>query len=276
MKKLHKDNPHGDLLKKLTIDCAHCSGLCCIALYFAKTEGFPADKPSGKPCQNLRPDFRCAIHTKLIPSNMKGCLAYDCFGAGQKVTQDIYQGKNWQTAPEIAKQMFAVFLIVFQLHQMLWYLVEAATINSEEGSASDIEALIFENAKMTQLSPDEILALDIEKYRSKVNEILKEISARFAGKQADQRRTTDYIGKNFKRANLDGQDFHMALLIASNLEGCSLRGANFLGADLRDTNIKNTDVSKSVFLTQMQVNAATGNHSTKLPANLVHPTAWQK
>ncbi len=227
IKKLHKDNPHGDLLKKLTIDCAHCSGLCCIALYFTKTAGFPADKTSGKPCQNLRPDFRCAIHAELIPSNMKGCLAYDCFGAGQKVTQDIYQEKNWQTAPEIAKQMFAVFLIVFQLHQMLWYLVEAATINSEEESAPEIEALILENVQMTQISPDEILALDLEKYRSRVNEILKEISARIAGKKSEQERTTGYIGKNFKRANLEGQDFHMALLIASNLEGCSLRGANF-------------------------------------------------
>lgn len=43
------------------------------------------------------------------------------------------------------------------------------------------------------------------------------------------KKTVDYTSRNFKKAVLDGQDFSMSLLIAANLEGCSLRGANFLG-----------------------------------------------
>nr|WP_255575653.1 pentapeptide repeat-containing protein [Caproiciproducens faecalis] len=85
---------------------------------------------------------------------------------------------------------------------------------------------------------------------------------------------TDFLGKNFKKANLDRRDFSMSLLIAANLEGCSLDRTVFLGADLRDANIKNTDLSKCVFLTQMQINSAKGNSSTRLPAGLHHPAAW--
>jgi uncharacterized protein YjbI with pentapeptide repeats len=67
----------------------------------------------------------------------------------------------------------------------------------------------------------------------------------------------------------------MALMIAANLEGCSLRGTNFLGADMRDANIKNTDLSSCVFLTQMQINSAKGNRNTKLPGNLSYPDSWK-
>jgi len=276
MKKIHTDNPYSDLSKKLLIDCKNCSGLCCVALYFAKCEGFPTDKPAGKPCKNLMSDFRCTIHAKLLQSKMKGCLAYDCFGAGQKVTQNIYKGKNWKTTPEIVNQMFDVFLIVFQLHQMLWYLIEASTIISSKELKLELDALILQNEKMTQLCPDEIQTLDIDIYRLNVNRILKKISTSIATSSTENRKTSNFIGQNFKKANLDGKDFSMAILIAGNLEGCSLRGTNFLGADLRDTNIKNTDLRESVFLTQMQVNTAIGNHNTALPALFIYPTSWQR
>ena len=42
---------------------------------------------------------------------MRGCVAYDCFGAGQSVTQT---GR------------VEVFLVVEQVHEIAWYLTEAA------------------------------------------------------------------------------------------------------------------------------------------------------
>lgn len=38
---------------RLVSDCSRCSGLCCIALYCFKSDGFPQNKPIGKPCINL-------------------------------------------------------------------------------------------------------------------------------------------------------------------------------------------------------------------------------
>lgn len=268
------NNAYVELLSSLTINCEKCSGLCCVALYCAKTEGFPADKIAGKPCQNLMPDFRCKIHSKLLQSKMRGCLAYDCFGAGQKVTQICYPTENWQSEPRQANQIFDAFLVIFQLHQMLWYLIEASSFKLEDRIIVTIDELILENERMTTLLPDEILSIDLEAYRLKVNGVLKEVSKMIVipSSKSDQKR--DFFGKKFNGENLDGRDFSMSMMIAANLEGCSLNGTSFLGADMRDANIKNTDLSKSVFLTQMQINAAKGNSKTKLPTSLTYPTAW--
>lgn len=274
MEKIHNTR----LDRNLSIDCNQCSGLCCVSLYFAKSEGFPTNKDAGVPCRNLESDFRCAIHSSLSESKLKGCLAYDCFGAGQKVTKHLYDGKDWKTSPEIREQMFQVFLVVFQLHQMLWYLVEADAIIPAKEVRKDIEALILENEQMTELTPAEILNLDLEAYRVRVNQILKktgELASRAISTTNSNKKTIDFIGKNFKKANLSGRDLSMSLLIAANLEGCNLYGTNFLGADLRDANIKNTDLSESLFLTQGQINSAKGNHQTKLPVWLTYPSAWK-
>lgn len=273
---IHKENPYKGIADKLTIDCSQCSGLCCVSLYFAKSEGFPKDKPAGEPCDNLGKDFRCMIHPQLARCNLKGCLAYDCFGAGQKVTSGIYGGKDWAG---MAGQMFKVFLIICQLHQMLWFLLEASTIIPAEGLAKEIDELIAENMDMTQQSPEDILTLDTAEYRMRVNQILRRTGALVGGsihKSTAGRKVMDYVGKNFKKAVLDGKDFSIALLIAANLEGCSLYGANFLGADLRDTNIRNTDLRDSIFLAQGQINAAKGNDGTKLPPGLVYPSTWER
>lgn len=276
--KIHAKNEYEVVLQSLVSDCANCCGLCCVALYFAKAEGFPSDKPAGKPCANLLPDFHCAVHAGLAQRKLKGCMAYDCFGAGQRVTQTVYGGTSWKQSPQTASMMFDVFLIVHQLHQMLWYLVEASSLVPAQALKPDIGALIFENTRMTQLPPEEIIKLDVGDYRTQVNQMLKktgELILAAASKAGAGSRTADYIGKNFKKANLDAADFSMCLLIAANLERCSLRAANFLGADLRDANISDADLSESVFLTQQQINTAKGSSGTKLPPMLTTPPTWQ-
>lgn len=269
------DNKYIHLAEKLKIDCEKCSGLCCVALYCMKTDGFPANKEAGKPCKQLMPDFRCSIHSKLASKNMRGCLAYDCFGAGQKATQIYYQYGTWKTNSEQAKEIFEVFITIVLLHQILWYLIEAYSLTSDEHLKSAIDVLIYENEQMTQQPPDKIIQLDIENYRFKVNQLLKQITSMISGEDSDKIQSNDYFGRDFKKASLDGQDFSMSLLIAANLEGCSLRQTNFLGADMRDANLKNTDLSESIFLTQMQINSAKGNSNTKIPINLSRPASWQ-
>lgn len=87
---------YSEELLQLKTNCSKCSGLCCVALFFSKMDGFPKDKKAGQPCNNLLDDFRCKIHTQLEDRNLKGCIGYDCFGAGQHVTQCIYQGKTYR------------------------------------------------------------------------------------------------------------------------------------------------------------------------------------
>ncbi|MHC1735660.1 MAG: pentapeptide repeat-containing protein [Erysipelotrichaceae bacterium] len=205
---------------------------------------------------------------------MKGCLAYDCFGAGQKATRLFPQNVNWMTHPNQAYEIFSVFHILFQLHQYLWYLLEAMKIVQDESTIREIELLMDENQRVTGLDPKRLIEFDLGVYKSRVDGILKEVILRNHPNRYKETKNKDYLGKNFKGINLDNSDFTMSLLIGANLEGCKLDGANFLGADLRDAIIKNTNLSESLFLTQMQINSAIGNKQTILPIRLVRPTSW--
>ncbi|WP_181034559.1 hypothetical protein [Arthrobacter sp. 08Y14] len=112
--------------QSLRPDCGNCFALCCTALGFSRTSDFAINKPAGTPCQNLNSDFSCTIHDILRPRGFHGCTVFDCFGAGQHVSQNLFQGISWKADPETAKDMFPAFKVVRQLHEMLWYLAEAA------------------------------------------------------------------------------------------------------------------------------------------------------
>ncbi|ERK69972.1 hypothetical protein N136_03695, partial [Leifsonia aquatica ATCC 14665] len=117
----------------LSADCANCAGLCCVALAFAKSADFAFDKPAGDPCVNLDDDFLCRIHPQLRDRGFKGCTVFDCFGAGQHVTQHTFGGATWHDGGTTRDGMFAVFPIVRQLHELLWYLREALRLPAAEG-----------------------------------------------------------------------------------------------------------------------------------------------
>ncbi|MFE7915696.1 pentapeptide repeat-containing protein, partial [Bacillus mobilis] len=54
----------------------------------------------------------------------------------------------------------------------------------------------------------------------------------------------------------------------------NLRGADLIGADFRDADIRGADFTNSIFLTQVQINAAKGDTHTKLPKMLSRPSYW--
>jgi len=109
-------------------DCESCFGLCCVVPAFSASTDFAIDKDAGKACPHLQSDFRCAIHTHLREQGFPGCAAYDCLGAGQKISQLTFGGEDWRRAPGRAPQMFELFLVMRQLHELLWYLAEALTV----------------------------------------------------------------------------------------------------------------------------------------------------
>src|SRR3954469_23895532 len=116
---------------RLRADCARCFALCCVAPAFAASADFAIDKPAGVPCPPPAPGrdaFPCTIHARLPERGFPGCTAFDCFGAGQRVVQHTYSGTSWRAAPGTAREMFAVFAVVRALHELLWYLLEAARL----------------------------------------------------------------------------------------------------------------------------------------------------
>lgn len=273
--KIHEINK--GRLEQLKVDCEKCSGLCCTALFFSKMDGFPENKVAGKPCRQLQNNYSCKIHSELKERNMKGCIGYDCFGAGQHVTQYIYKGKTWQTSKEQAKEIFDVFVIISQLYQIRYFLEESKIIITAKELWSDIQSLIDENEDLCNSTPHTILDIDIEMYRSKVNNILKKVCGCITNcfKNSDNKGLTEFLGKNFKKRDMSGLDLSTKLLIAANFDSCIFNGTIFLGADTRDTNFSNADLREAVFLTQGHINSAKGNLNTKLPPHLDYPVTWK-
>ncbi|MFC5814812.1 pentapeptide repeat-containing protein [Nonomuraea harbinensis] len=259
----------------LKADCASCSGLCCVALPFSRSADFAVDKAAGEPCRNLRDDFRCGIHRDLRREGFPGCVAYDCFGAGQKVTQVVYAGRDWRRRPGSAREMFAVFPVVRQLHELLWYLTEALALPAARPLHADLRALLDETGRLTRATPEEILAADVAACRERVNPLLLRASelAR-AGLRGKKRRGADLMGANLKGADLRGADLRGAYLIGAQLKGADLRQADLIGADLRAADLSGADLTGSLFLTRSQIGSAQGDTATRLPPALDRPAHW--
>ncbi|MEG0265375.1 MAG: pentapeptide repeat-containing protein [Erysipelotrichaceae bacterium] len=259
-----------DYENELKIDCSKCFGYCCAALYFSKIDGFPYNKKNNEPCIHLMEHFKCEIHTSLKDKGLKGCLAYDCFGAGQKVAQHTFSNK----ADYLIDKQYVAFLMMRSLHEILWYLNEAKQLTTKQEELIQIENIMDKIHFISLQAVDTLLKNDINQIREQVNLILRTISDNTRNQYKSKFHSKDYIGKDFKKQKIYGVDFRGALLIAANLSDCELIGCDFIGADLRDTNIKGANLSQSIFLTQLQINEACGDEKTILPKALQKPNHW--
>ncbi|WP_324788137.1 pentapeptide repeat-containing protein [Streptomyces sp. H51] len=259
-------------------DCGRCFGLCCVALPFAASADFAVDKEAGRPCSNLRGDHRCGIHARLRQEGFTGCTVYDCFGAGQKVSQVTFAGQDWRTGSrEHARSMFEIFPVVRQLHELLWYLTEALTLPAARPVHAELRRTLDETERLTRRGPAELAELDVAAHRREVDVLLLRTSelvrAGTRGRRKD-RRGADLIGARLKGADLRGANLRGAYLIAADLTGADLRGADLIGADLRDTDLTDADLTGAFFLTQPQLDAARGGVGTRLPESVARPAHW--
>lgn len=271
--------------KDLKADCESCFGLCCVALYFSASEGFPIDKIAGQPCPNLQSDFRCGVHKNLREIGLKGCCAFDCFGAGPKVAKITCHGQDWRQHPESAKKIFEGFLIMRQLYELLWYLDEAQNLEATRPIHKDLASMWKATESLTNIDLDSLLVLDVSAHRSDVNVLLLQTSElvrsqvlleqkAHPSKLKTLKQGSDLIGADLRKTDLRGSKLRGAYLIAADLRNTNLSGADLIGADFRDADLRGADLSQSIFLTQAQINVAKGDVYTKLPPSLEIPTHW--
>lgn len=261
----------------LRADCERCFGLCCVAPAFSASTDFAIDKDAGQPCPNLQSDFRCAIHHRLRQQGFPGCTVYDCFGAGQQVAQVTFGGQDWRATPQIAAQMFEVFTIMRQLHELLWYLTEALTLQPARSLHGQLRLALDQTERLTHSSPDDLVELDVGARRRDVNALLlrtSELVRAKARRHAIDRGGADLIGADLRGADLSSANLRGAYLIGANLTGADMRMADLIGADFRGADLSGADLTGSIFFTQSQLDAAKGDLDTKLPPSLTRPTHW--
>ncbi|RJE85173.1 pentapeptide repeat-containing protein [Paenibacillus sp. 1011MAR3C5] len=270
---------------RLQADCERCFGLCCTALPFAASADFAIDKAAGQPCTNLQADYRCGVHRDLRKLGFKGCTVYDCFGAGQQVSQSTFGGRDWREHPESAQLMFDVFPAMWQLHELLWYMNEALSRPEAAEIHSELQTALAETERLVALDASSLLKLNVPGWRAEVNQLLLRASELVrqnelrrikgtSGRRKSYGRGADLIGANLKGADLRAANLRGAYLIAANLRNADLRSADLIGVDFRDADLSGADLSSSLYLSQAQMNSAKGDASTRIPPTLTRPAHW--
>jgi uncharacterized protein YjbI with pentapeptide repeats len=259
----------------LRADCGSCLGLCCVALPFSASADFGFDKAAGQPCPNLRTDLGCSIHRDLRERGFAGCAVFDCFGAGQKVSQVTFGGRDWRGDPRTAGQMFDALAVMRQLHELLWYLTDALAQPRAGELHGALRAALDETERLTRSAPEALMALDVPAHREAVNPLLLRTSALVrAGFPKRDRRRADLVGARLRGADLRGADLRGAYLIRADLRGADLTAADLIGADVRGADLGGADLRRSLFVTQSQLEAAGGDGETRLPPSLSRPAHW--
>jgi predicted DCC family thiol-disulfide oxidoreductase YuxK len=112
----------------LTPDCTNCAALCCVLLAFDASTAFAEDKPACAPCRHLSADHRCRIHADLSQLGYTGCAAYTCHGAGQRITSQVFKGRDWRKDSTLLPAMEAAFRALRRLHEAAWLLQQASRL----------------------------------------------------------------------------------------------------------------------------------------------------
>jgi len=113
----------------LRADCARCAALCCVALAFDRSPLFGLDKAAGEPCPNLESCGRCRIHASRERLGFSGCVRYDCLGAGQRVTAEVFGGRSWMQDRALLPRMLRAFETMRLVHELIQLLGEAGKLD---------------------------------------------------------------------------------------------------------------------------------------------------
>ncbi|WP_460446700.1 pentapeptide repeat-containing protein [Angustibacter aerolatus] len=255
-----------DVRQELRADCARCAGLCCVAPAFTASADFAIDKPAGRPCPNLLADSRCGIHDVLPQRGFRGCVTFDCLGAGQATVQRTFGGRDWRESPELARSVFAAFGVLRGLHELRWYLVDALAAPGAAAVHDDLAAELERLESLCDRRPEELTAIDSVAEQQRVAPLLARATSLVHGRRpGPDLRGADLAGRDLRRTTLRRAVLRGALLLGAALLGVDLEGADLVGADLRGADLRGADLRHALFLNPMQLAAARTDATTRPP-----------
>lgn len=114
-------------------DCQNCAGLCCVAFDFERSDDFAIDKPAGAACPHLGADHACKIHASRADFGFRGCIAFDCHGAGQVYTADLLPAGGWRGDAAACVTIARDFPLLLRLFRSRHLLTLAAGLVRDPG-----------------------------------------------------------------------------------------------------------------------------------------------
>jgi len=144
-----------------------------VSLPFDRSEWFSFDKPADVPCRHLQPTNRCSIHEQLSELGQAGCAHYDCYGAGQRLTQELGPGHSWRADPERAHQVFAAFRQLKTLHELRLLLHEARALGLAAQHVQELELLLAQLEPETDFDAEALGKVDVAELERAVHTFLR-------------------------------------------------------------------------------------------------------
>jgi len=231
---------------------------------------------------NLQPDFMCVIHAELRPRGWRGCAVFECFGAGQQLTQHIFGGVTWRDNPAMATAMFGAFENMRLIQEIRYYLRVLVEHPLPRKLREQVTALDATAESLAEASADTMASEPVVSLRTQAGRLLDRASQHLRGQGPTPNTTAsrvrahaDLAGSDLQGADLDRGDLRGAVLIGADLRHATLHLTDLLGADLRDTRLHGADVRDALFVTQAQLNAAHGDPYTTIPRHLRRPHHWE-
>ena len=171
----------------LRADCARCQALCCVSLPFDEGESFGFDKPANTVCRHLGHDFCCRIHGELSARGQAGCAAYDCLGAGQRITQELFAGVSWQREPALRSALFEAFRRLKRVHELRLLLHEAERLPLSPVRISERARFLALLEPPSGLSRQSLAALALPELETAVRAWLRGIAGELTEERARHR-----------------------------------------------------------------------------------------
>ena len=147
---------------------------------FDRSEEFALDKPACAPCPKLDADDCCSIHYRLEKAGFRGCVIYDCLGAGQRVVQELYAGRSWRADPDLLPEMWTALTALRGVHELILLLATAAKAPLSAGERVTLEALQAELEPGEGWTPERLGAFVAGQTVGRVREFLKSLRRHFA------------------------------------------------------------------------------------------------
>jgi hypothetical protein len=157
----------------LVPDCGKCVAICCVATAFDRSELFAFDKPAGVACRHLTAAHRCRVHETLGTRGLLGCAIYDCYGAGQRLTEAFAR------EPEPVRD--EAFLIVRVIHELLFLLTEAEQICPDPALRAEVGR---EVTRLDAIPCDpSILEIDLGTVEARSRALLRRVGVAIGGRK---------------------------------------------------------------------------------------------
>jgi len=169
--------------RELRADCKRCQALCCIALSFERSSWFAFDKAADVPCPHLlTTTWTCSIHSELEARGQSGCAVYDCYGAGQRVTQ-LLPGVRATDGAGQARRLTQAFRTLRRVHEQRLLLHTAGRLPLSAEHERERTRLLSE-LEPTHMTEQTLEELDLATLEAAVRRLLRQ----FGGYVSPRRR----------------------------------------------------------------------------------------